>query len=153
VAVDVDGAAAHLPLDTMVEVEGEPARLVRPRTPSRVGAGLGDDLASVSRLDAHRQRRQDRLAGTGPAIDEPDALTPEAEHRFQALRAWRTDQARDQGMPPYIVFNDRTLKAIAAAAPTSPAELARCHGVGATKLDRYGDDVLALLDDLATGVT
>ncbi|MBY5163118.1 ATP-dependent DNA helicase UvrD2 [Salsipaludibacter albus] len=150
VVVDVDGAAAHLSVDTEVEVEGERAKVVRPRrTTTSPGSRRDGEVASVSRLDAYRQQRQDRLSGTGAAVDEPDALTPEAEDRFQALRAWRTDQARDQGMPPYIIFNDRTLKAIAAAAPTSSAELARCHGVGATKLDRYGDDVLALLDDLA----
>lgn len=155
VAVSVDGASAHLPLETSVGVGDEHATLVRPApaTARRLGASRSgdtprDDDASVSRLDTYRQRRQDRLAGAGSTDDEPDELTPEAEERFQALRAWRTDQARDQGMPPYIIFNDRTLKAIAAAAPTSPSELANCHGVGATKLDRYGDDVLSLLDDL-----
>ena len=150
VAVGVGGARAHLSLEAPVTVDGESAHLVRPRRPQRTRTAADDgrdDLASVSRLDAFRQRRQDRLSGT--ASDEPDELTPEAEERFQALRSWRTDEARDQGMPPYIIFNDRTLKAIAAAAPGSPAELARCHGVGATKLDRYGDDVLALLDELA----
>ncbi len=155
VAVAVDGATAHLPLDATIQVGDDHAMLVRPapataRRSGSSGRGTGpDDGATVSRLDSYRQRRQDRLAGAGPTADEPAELTPEAEERFQALRSWRTDQARDQGMPPYIIFNDRTLKAIAAAAPTSPAELARCHGVGATKLDRYGDDVLELLDALA----
>ena len=153
VAMEVEGVRAHLALDAPIRVDGEGARLVAP--PPRAGGGRGrpgadDDpaMAGMSRLEAHRQRRQDRLAGTGAGSDDAIELSEEGQVRFEALRSWRTEQAREQAMPPYIVFNDKALTAIAAAAPTSLVELSRCHGVGPTKLDRYGDDILELLEPL-----
>lgn len=62
---------------------------------------------------------------------------------FDRLRSFR-DGARD-GKPAYTVFDDKTLAAIATALPVDQAELARVKGVGPAKLDRYGDDVLALI--------
>jgi len=57
---------------------------------------------------------------------------------FQRLRAWRTGVAKEQGMPPYAIFHDSTLREIAASAPSTLAELASVNGVGETKLARYG---------------
>ena len=48
-------------------------------------------------------------------------------------------------MPAYVVFNDETLRALAALLPATQAELAAVKGIGPTKIERYGDDVLALL--------
>jgi DNA helicase-2/ATP-dependent DNA helicase PcrA len=61
------------------------------------------------------------------------------------LRAWRLEQARQDGVPPYVVFHDTVLRAIADAQPTSLGELSQIAGVGPSKLERYGDAVLALL--------
>ncbi len=73
------------------------------------------------------------------------ALDNEAEARFQALRAWRLAEARDQAVPPYLIFGDATLRDIAADHPDTLTELAEIKGVGASKLDRYGDAVLEVL--------
>ena len=67
--------------------------------------------------------------------------TPAAER----LRAWRLERAREDGVPPYVVFHDTVLHAIADAQPRRCGELAQIAGVGPAKLERYGDDVLALL--------
>jgi DNA helicase-2/ATP-dependent DNA helicase PcrA len=64
---------------------------------------------------------------------------------FERLRAWRAAQAKDQGVPAFVVFSDATLAAIARTRPGDVAELAALPGVGRAKLDRYGDDVLALV--------
>ena len=64
---------------------------------------------------------------------------------FTALRAWRLERARADGVPAYVVFDNKTLAAIAVARPATRGELAAVHGVGPTKLDRYGDEVLALI--------
>ena len=64
---------------------------------------------------------------------------------FEKLKAWRLEQAREQSVPPYVVFHDATLAAIAAARPRSVAELARISGIGAKKLERYGEALLRLL--------
>jgi DNA helicase-2/ATP-dependent DNA helicase PcrA len=63
----------------------------------------------------------------------------------QRLRAWRLERAKADNVPPYVVFHDAVLHAIAAARPASLGELAQISGVGPAKLDRYGDDVLATL--------
>jgi ATP-dependent DNA helicase RecQ len=61
-----------------------------------------------------------------------------------ALKAWRLEQARLQGVPPYVVFHDRTLMELAARRPLDRDELATIGGIGAAKLERYGDGLLAL---------
>ncbi|MBN4844881.1 HRDC domain-containing protein, partial [Staphylococcus sp. EG-SA-29] len=64
---------------------------------------------------------------------------------FERLRAWRTEQAREQGVPAYVVFPDATLIELARARPSSSAALAEVSGVGAKKLERYGEAVLRVL--------
>ena len=57
--------------------------------------------------------------------------------------------AREQNVPAYVIFHDSTLRAIAQAAPDDLDELARVPGIGASKLDRYGEAVLQQLFDAA----
>ncbi|MFS0703125.1 HRDC domain-containing protein, partial [Cellulomonas sp. 179-A 9B4 NHS] len=64
---------------------------------------------------------------------------------FEALRAWRAGAAKEQGVPAYVVFHDATLREIATRRPTTRAELGTIGGVGAAKLDRYADGVLATI--------
>ncbi|QGV78689.1 ATP-dependent DNA helicase UvrD2 [Streptomyces ficellus] len=66
------------------------------------------------------------------------------EALYERLREWRADQAGRLGQPPYCVFTDKTLMAIAETVPATDGELARISGVGARKLDRFGADVLAI---------
>ncbi|MGW0822307.1 ATP-dependent DNA helicase UvrD2 [Streptomyces sp. NPDC002845] len=66
------------------------------------------------------------------------------EGLYERLREWRAVQAQRSGQPDFCVFTDKTLMAIAEAVPSAPAELARIPGVIARKLQRYGDDVLAI---------
>jgi DNA helicase-2/ATP-dependent DNA helicase PcrA len=67
------------------------------------------------------------------------------EATFDALRGWRLTVAGQAKVPAYVVFTDATLTAIAERRPASPSELAMISGVGTRKLERYGDDVLAIL--------
>ncbi|TCO62997.1 ATP-dependent DNA helicase UvrD2 [Actinocrispum wychmicini] len=66
------------------------------------------------------------------------------------LREWRTTRARELKVPPYVVFTDATLMAIAEQRPTNPGGLVAISGIGASKLDRFGTDVLALVQEEAT---
>jgi len=66
-----------------------------------------------------------------------------------ALKAWRLQQARDQAVPPYVVFHDRTLLEIAARLPADLETLSQVSGVGAAKLERYGQAVLQVLQSAA----
>ena len=63
----------------------------------------------------------------------------------RALRAWRLERSRADGVPAYVVFHDKTLAEIEQASPASIAELATVSGVGPAKIERYGRDVLAVL--------
>ncbi len=66
------------------------------------------------------------------------------EALYERLRDWRSDQARQLGQPAYCVFTDKTLMAIAERVPSTGGELSSISGVGARKLDRFGDEVLAI---------
>ena len=75
-------------------------------------------------------------APPAPAADDP--LVAE-------LRAWRTNRAREDGVPAFVVLHDATLDELAARRPSSHGELAAVRGLGPTKLERYGAELLAVL--------
>ena len=62
-----------------------------------------------------------------------------------ALRKWRLDRSRADGVPAYVVLHDSTLGSIAERRPRSRQELATVPGTGPAKLDRYGDDILSVV--------
>ena len=102
------------------------------------------------RLEAPaRERRRGRgrpaPGGTAPATDLPADALP----RFEALREWRAESAREQNVPAYVIFHDATLRAIAAADPDGLEALRGINGVGDRKLERYGDAVLERLAAVA----
>jgi superfamily II DNA helicase RecQ len=68
---------------------------------------------------------------------------PEWTADAQRLRDWRLERAKADNVPPYVVFHDSVLHEIADARPATLGELAQIAGVGPSKLERYGDDVLA----------
>jgi ATP-dependent DNA helicase RecQ len=70
---------------------------------------------------------------------------PAAEALFQRLKRWRLETARSQGVPPYVIFHDATLQAIANARPASRHALDGLPGVGVAKLERYGAAILAVV--------
>jgi len=72
-------------------------------------------------------------------------LPAEAGDLFEKLRAWRSGEAREQGVPAYIIFGDATLRGIAISRPTSLAELGTITGVGEKKLDQYGAGLLEVV--------
>ncbi|MGW6953389.1 DNA helicase RecQ [Streptomyces chartreusis] len=75
------------------------------------------------------------------AAELPQALVP----AFEALRAWRAEQAREQGVPAYVIFHDATLREIVTVWPASVRELGSISGVGEKKLATYGEGVLEVL--------
>ena len=91
------------------------------------------------RRDSVPVRRQ-RAAGSSIDVDteSPD---------WQALRQWRLETAREQGVPPYVIFHDATLAAILEARPQTLVQLAGVTGVGQHKLEKYGQRLLEVLDE------
>jgi DNA helicase-2/ATP-dependent DNA helicase PcrA len=86
-----------------------------------------------------------RPATTSRSKRDAVAVAPEHADLFERLREWRRGVAAQAGMPPYIVFSDRTLAAIAETRPVTRGALARINGVGPKKLDDYAVDVIDLV--------
>ena len=73
------------------------------------------------------------------------AVRTGAEPLYERLRIWRRDRASEDGVPPYVVFHDKTLAAIADAKPMTSAALLEIDGIGPAKIERYSDEVLAVV--------
>ena len=68
---------------------------------------------------------------------------------FDALRTWRLETAKAKGVPPYVIFHDRTLAAIASERPSSPDTLRAISGVGEKKAGRYAEDIARIIAEAA----
>jgi ATP-dependent DNA helicase RecQ len=104
----------------------------------RMRSGDGE-AASGGRPGRARKRQRGEERGPELGVEAADAPL------FEALRAWRRERAAEQGLPPYVIFHDTTLAAIARRRPASADALAKISGVGQTKIERYGADVLKLV--------
>lgn len=115
-----------------------------------LGPGADGVLRGETTLQLRRETgtrttttRQSRF-GTSAARNE---LSMEETEIFEALRVWRTQQAKEQEVPAYVVFADATLIAIAQRQPRTTSDLHGVSGIGAKKLDRYGSAVVAVVAD------
>ena len=101
----------------------------------------------MSGLGSQVQGRALSRSGGGGRKAKPVAADLDAagQQLFERLRQWRAAEAKEQGVPAYVVFGDATLKALAAARPDSLSALGGISGIGAAKLERYGEAVLALV--------
>jgi DNA helicase-2/ATP-dependent DNA helicase PcrA len=106
--------------------------------PSRFLAELG-----VAAPAATRRRSGEPRAAARDDLAEPDREV------FDELRRWRLERSREEDVPAYVVFPDRTLAGIARLRPATLGELAQVDGVGPAKLETYGSDVLALIERIA----
>ena len=79
-------------------------------------------------------------------VDELRPSGPVDSTVWDELRTWRLERAREAGVPPFVVFHDTVLRRIADARPASLAELSQISGVGPAKLERYGDELLAVVE-------
>jgi len=75
---------------------------------------------------------------------EPGSDDGASDDVLATLKLWRTSQASRESLPPYRVFSDKTLMEIARARPQSSGDLLEISGVGPSKLEKYGEDVLKI---------
>jgi DNA helicase-2/ATP-dependent DNA helicase PcrA len=151
-------------------VEPEPSKARSDLTPSRVPADavfvtVGDEIT----ITGGYQGTVDEILTTGALVKLAETgavmalpwgekmtkagvsgrLTPGGgavdAGLVERLKMWRLGQAKAQGVPAYVVFNDRTLEAIAALRPTTETALLEIPGIGPAKLEAYGDQLLDLL--------
>jgi ATP-dependent DNA helicase RecQ len=104
----------------------------------------GERTLALRAEPATPARRRRRDPGPATAGSTPVDLPPDAALRFEALRGWRAEVARAQNVPAYVIFHDRTLREIALVQPRDVGALAGIPGVGAAKLERYGQALLDL---------
>jgi DNA helicase-2/ATP-dependent DNA helicase PcrA len=126
-------------LGTIVDITDDAAILSMGAVRLRVA--FGSDV----RVDGHSVTLVAPGAATGRAAaatgDGADAA--EAE---KALRAWRSAMASQDAVPAYVILKDAELAGIAARHPSTLAELANCRGMGQIRLERWGDEILAVLE-------
>ncbi|MFP7761466.1 DNA helicase RecQ [Marisediminicola sp. LYQ85] len=109
---------------------------------------ITDDSAAVLagqrpvklRREPERQARR-----SSRAVKAGADLAPAALPVFDKLRAWRAAEAKEQGVPAYVIFHDATLREIATGLPTTLAQLGTMSGVGESKLEKYGEGILEVL--------
>ncbi|HEX8219441.1 MAG TPA: ATP-dependent DNA helicase RecQ [Chloroflexia bacterium] len=129
-------------------LEGVPSNAVslkqkrQPKQRDRAGTAVAPRPDRAARVDAERT--------TGLRRSEEDREpTPEEADLFERLRQWRRVIANRLGLPPYIIFHDKTLWAIARAQPTTVDDLLQIKGVGQSHIDKYGDELLEALASFA----
>ncbi|WP_121703509.1 DNA helicase RecQ [Streptomyces sp. E5N298] len=142
------GVARQLLAQGLLAVEGEYGTLVLTET-------SGEVLRREREVPLRKEPKKPAAAkSTGGGRGERKAKAAVAElpaelvPAFEALRAWRAEQAREQGVPAYVIFHDATLREIATVWPTSVAQLGGISGVGEKKLVTYGEGVIEVLAGL-----
>ena len=114
---------------------------------------LTDASASVLRREREvpmrrePERTRTRAAKAARSATAAAELPEEAKPLFERLRAWRSATAKEQGVPPYVVFHDKTLREIATVRPSTLEELSTVGGVGESKLAKYGPQILDALTE------
>jgi hypothetical protein len=120
VTVSIGTSSTSIPFGSAIMVEGRSSLLDPPGPPSRASA---------------------RTRSTPPS-------GPVDEGIFAALKAWRLERSKSDGVPAFVVADNKTLEAITADMPTDQRSLLAVSGIGPTKLELYGDEILAILDQL-----
>lgn len=143
------GVARQLLAQGLIAVEGEYGTLVLTDASGTVLRRERDvplrkepPKPVASRSSGSKGERKAKAAAA--AAELPAELVP----AFEALRAWRGEQAREQGVPAYVIFHDATLREIATLWPTSVRDLGTISGVGEKKLATYGEGVIEVLASL-----
>ncbi|MFH8560363.1 DNA helicase RecQ [Streptomyces sp. NPDC017988] len=144
------GVVRQLLAQGLLAVEGEYGTLVLTETS---GSVLGREREvrlrkEPKRVPAARTAKGERKTKSAAAVAD---LPQEAVPVFEALRAWRGAQAKEQGVPAYVIFHDATLREIATLRPTSVADLAGISGVGEKKRATYGEGVVGVVAEFLGG--
>jgi ATP-dependent DNA helicase RecQ len=106
------------------------------------------EQAVTLREDLAAPRRRSRTKGAARTVAQAD-LSARDQTVFEALRSWRTQLAKARGVPPYVIFHDRTLAEIARERPSSPEALREISGVGEKKAAAYAGDVARIVAEAA----
>ncbi|ANC86726.1 DNA helicase RecQ [Sphingomonas sp. NIC1] len=146
----------HEALSVWGIVEGEEATLVKPvaralllrdalRTNAHGGLEFGPGARPILKEGARVMLVLPPKRVRGKKRDAGVAINPADNPLFEALRTCRRDLAKEAGVPPYVIFHDSVLREMAAQRPTSRSALMHLSGIGARKLEAYGDAFLEVI--------
>ncbi len=90
-------------------------------------------------------RRSSASAGGGEGSRDPGIEAVRGDPLFEALRRWRSERARAEGVPAYTLFSDRTMRELVAARPASHAALLEVWGLGEARVGRFGEELLTVI--------
>lgn len=143
------GVLRQLLAQRLLAVEGEYSTVV---ITEEGGAVLRREREVPLRKEPKRTASRSSGRGEGRAAKKPAVDLPEADlPLFEALRAWRGAQAKEQGVPAYVIFHDATLREIVLSRAATVADLAGISGVGEKKRATYGEGVVAALAEAMEG--
>jgi ATP-dependent DNA helicase RecQ len=136
-------------------VEGDEARLLQPLSRALQARGslvatehgglkLAGDAKAILKGEARVEIVQPPVTGKGRRRRE-GTPNPVGDPLFEALRALRRELAAEAQVPPYVIFHDAVLREMAASRPATLAQLGAIPGIGARKLEAYGDAFLAAI--------
>lgn len=97
-------------------------------------------VPSITVKAAKGKKTKTRAASGAAAAADPD------ENLMDALKAWRREEASRRNLPPYVILHDKTIAALSAAKPRSADALLEVNGLGPAKVEKYGDAILAVID-------
>ncbi|KDA00215.1 ATP-dependent DNA helicase RecQ [Hyphomonas polymorpha PS728] len=135
--------------EDLVAEGGEAMRpvLVVPDAEAAKALFRGERTVSLKQ-DPAAARRKTRSKGAAKVAVMAD-LSERDFSLFEALRTWRTNLAKERGVPPYVIFHDRTLAEIARERPATPDALREISGVGEKKAQAYAAEVARVISEAA----
>ncbi len=107
------------------------------------------ESTSASNAADRKPKREKSSAAKPAAAAIAAALDNAGQARFAALKAWRSEVAREHNLPAYVIFHDATLAAIATIAPQNLSDLHGVSGIGGKKLEAYGAEVVRVCEGAA----
>jgi DNA helicase-2/ATP-dependent DNA helicase PcrA len=116
-----------------------------------VAVAIGSSRLSIplgSEVLVDGQRRQLTAPTKATTSSDRSGADPSNAAVFDALKAWRRERSLRDKVPAYVVASDKTLENVAGAMPTDEASLLDVHGIGAAKVELYGDEILSIIDAL-----
>ncbi|MGQ3095714.1 MAG: RecQ family ATP-dependent DNA helicase [Roseateles sp.] len=105
----------------------------------------GEVELRLREAEEKKPRGKASRGGAKPKVDPALGLDAEGHERFEALKAWRSEVAKEHGLPAYVIFQNTTLAEMARVVPGDLTELGEISGVGAKKLEAYGREILRVL--------
>ena len=118
-------------------------RAASPFVPSSRASSSANGGLLFPKPSAGKPKKSSFVLHKKSALEADEATSPVIE----SLKKWRKKQASEQNVPPYVIFGDKTLYDIAVKKPKTIGELLECNGIGERKAEKFGDAILALLNE------